>query len=183
MIGVTTLNGGGGYWAAQPGGEILNINAATGGVTAAAQFGAINAAALVTNSGQSAAALIVENTITNETARVVVTNSPNIFLNCLYNDPATGTDVQYALNIGGAVLTALSNTSNGGAINISLANQSIEFCKGGPSTPHMKIWTNPTNNSHFYFENVPGAAGSYTGRQIRVTDINGNFIGHLNIFQ
>ena len=184
MIAVTTLNAGGGFWALQSGGEIENINAATGGVTAAAQLGALNAAAVVTNNGQCGAALILEDTTTNETARIVVTNTPQIFLNALYEnpDPAIGINCQYAIVDGGIFMQVYSVADPGIDVDLDLNNNRFNVRKHA-GRPLFSVFTDPPgNNTHFFFENVAGAAGTYTGRQIKVADDTGNFIGHLNIF-
>ena len=184
MIGVISLGGGGGYWQQQPSGEIININAQSGGVTAETGSGNVNSAMVVTNQGQVASAFITENTVTNEAAKLVVTNSPVIFLNAQYvnPDPAIGITCEYAVVSGGIFMQVSSVANDGVDVNLDLNNNRFDVSKHA-GRPLFSVFTDPPgNNTHFYFENVNGAAGTFTGKQIRVADQSGTFIGHLNIF-
>jgi hypothetical protein len=185
MIAVTSLAGsGGGYWQQQSGGEIININNLAGGVTALAIGANENAAAVVTNAGQLASALIVENPTTGEKGQVSILGAPGFLINVQYLDPPSGTLAEYAINSAGIFLDSASTASNGGNISINNGGQRINIGKGGTggSVPHFSVFTNPIANTHFYFETNGGAAGSYSGRFIKVGDINGNPIGHILIF-
>jgi hypothetical protein len=184
MIAVTSLAGsGGGYWQQQSGGEILNINNAAGGVTAAAVGANETAVMITTNAGQVASALIVENPTTGEIIQLVLQNLPAFLINAQYKDPATGALVEYAINAAGIVLDTTDGSGNGANITLSNAGQRVNIGKGGGGAPYISTFSNPlTTGHHIYLYHVAGAGGAFTGQVIPVCDVNGNAIGHIRIY-